>query len=272
LLPLSGGYLRLAGQLLEEPAARHRVPVEHRPVGVVFQDYLLFPHLSARDNVAFGLRAAGVSRSAANAAAQRWLARVGLAELAGRRPGQLSGGQAQRVALARALAISPRLLLLDEPLAALDAGTRTSARSTLRADLDTFDGVSLIVTHDPVEALLLADRLIILAAGSIVQHGPPDEVARHPRTAYVARLVGVNLYRAVAAGDVVVTTGGVRLTVLPGPQGPVFAAIRAAAVAVYRTRPAGSPRNVWAASVAAVEAAGDRADFRWAARCRWWWT
>ncbi len=259
LVPLAAGRLSVAGTVLEEPSQRRRVPPEHRPVGVVFQDYLLFPHLSARDNVAFGLRARGVLRAAANAAADGWLARAGLAELANRRPGQLSGGQAQRVALARALATSPRLLLLDEPLAALDAATRSSARTGLRTHLDAFAGVSLIVTHDPLEALLLGDRLVILEAGQVVQHGAPDEVARHPRTDYVARLVGINLYRGTAAGNrVTLDTFPVSLTVLPGTIGAVFAAIRPAAVAVHRHPPTGSPRNVWRTTVATLERAADR--------------
>lgn len=259
LVPLAAGRLRVAGTVLEEPAARRRVPPEHRPVGVVFQDYLLFPHLSARDNVAFGLRARGLARAAANEAADAWLARAGLAELGNRRPGQLSGGQAQRVALARALAVAPRLLLLDEPLAALDAATRTLARTALRTHLDAFTGVGLIVTHDPLEALLLGDRLVILEAGRVVQQGQPDVVARHPRTDYVARLVGLNLYRGTAEGtSVVLPDTSVRLTVLPGAIGAVFASIRPAAVAVHRHRPSGSPRNVWCATVDTLERTADR--------------
>ena len=138
---------------------------ERRPVAVVFQDYLLFPNLTALENVAFGLRARGVAKAEARRRRDAWLERVGLADHAQHRPRALSGGQAQRVALARALATEPRLLLLDEPLAALDAGTRGDVRRDLRRHLATFDGVRLLVTHDPVDAYALADRVVILEAG-----------------------------------------------------------------------------------------------------------
>jgi molybdate transport system ATP-binding protein len=177
---------------------------------MVFQDYLLFPHLSAADNVAFGLRAAGVRKGAARQQALRWLDRMGLAELSDARPARLSGGQAQRVALARALATSPRLLLLDEPLAALDAGTRITVRSDLRRHLTAYPGCTVLVTHDPLDAMVLADQLVVLEQGRVVQSGPPGEVARAPRTEYVARLVGLNLYRGHAQAPPSTSTGAAR--------------------------------------------------------------
>src|SRR4051794_16365182 len=158
---------------MDDPAAGTFVVPERRGVGYVFQDYLLFPHLTALENVAFGLRARGVHRREARAAAARWLERLGVGEYAGARPRALSGGQAQRVALARALATEPRLLLLDEPLAALDAATRVEVRAELRRHLATFGGARLLVTHDPVEAMVLADRLVVLEDGRIVQSGRP---------------------------------------------------------------------------------------------------
>src|SRR5204862_4775073 len=132
----------------------------------------------------------------------------GLSELAGRRPGDLSGGQAQRVALARALAGSPALLLLDEPLVALDAGTRLDVQTELKRHLSDFDGPCLLVTHDPLEALVLADRLVVLEGGRIVQEGTPALIARQPGTDYVAKLVGLNLYAGRADGDTVILAEG----------------------------------------------------------------
>ncbi len=169
LLPLTGGYLRLSGEVLDEPGRRPFVPAHRRPIGVVFQEYLLFPHLSALENVAFGPRSRGAGRTRARALARDWLDRVGLADRAGTRPRQLSGGQAQRVALARALAPDPRLLLLDEPLAALDAGTRQDIRAHLRHHLAEHPGVAVLVTHDPLDAMILADRIVVIEAGSVVQ-------------------------------------------------------------------------------------------------------
>jgi molybdate transport system ATP-binding protein len=272
LTPLTGGHIDLYGDAL------HTLPAEQRPIGVVFQDYLLFPHLSALDNVAFGPRCQGAAKAAARRTAATWLERVGLADFAAVKPGRLSGGQAQRVALARALAASPRLLLMDEPLAALDAHTRLEIRSRLRGHLTDFDGVTVLVTHDPLDAMVLADRLVVVENGSIVQRGTPAEVARRPRTDYVARLVGLNLYRGVADGRKV-TVGDLTFTVAEpasepavgqGPEpatrpvaepvsGPVFVAFSPSAVALYRARPDGTPRNVWQATIEGVERHGDNA-------------
>jgi molybdate transport system ATP-binding protein len=252
LVALTGGGIDLGGEPL------HAVPTERRPVGMVFQDYLLFPHLSALDNVAFGPRCQGTGRGEARRLAGEWLARVGLAAHAAKKPRALSGGQAQRVALARALAIRPRLLLLDEPLAALDAHTRLDIRAGLRRHLADFAGVTVLVTHDPLDAMVLADRLIVVEDGRVVQQGGPAEVARHPRTDYVARLVGLNLYRGVAAGHVVTLGSGVRVETAESGAGEVFIAFPPRAVALFRTRPDGSPRNLWEARVDGVERHGDQ--------------
>jgi molybdate transport system ATP-binding protein len=261
LVPLAAGHVRLDGRPLDDPARRLRVPTQDRPIGMVFQDYLLFPHLSARDNVAFGLRARGVARTAATVRADALLRSVGLADLATARPSELSGGQAQRVALARALAVQPRLLLLDEPLAALDAGTRAAVRGDLRRHLAAFDGASVLVTHDPLDAMVLADRLVIVEDGRVVQSGTPAEVARRPRTDYVAGLVGFNLLAGTAVGTADGTTialaDGGSVTAPHSTAGPVFVAIRPSSVAVYEHRPHGSPRNEWPATVTGVEDRGD---------------
>ncbi|GAX56334.1 ABC transporter ATP-binding protein [Streptomyces olivochromogenes] len=254
LTPLSdGGLIRLDGTDLG------RTPPEARPVGVVFQDYLLFPHLSALDNVAFGPRCQGVPKAAARELAAQWLERMGLAEHAAAKPRRLSGGQAQRVALARALATHPRLLLLDEPLAALDARTRLDVRSQLRRHLSDFEAVAVLVTHDPLDAMVLADRLVVVEHGRVVQEGTPSDIARHPRTDYIAQLVGLNLYRGAAEGHTVRLDTGPAITTTEDLSGPVFVAFPPSAVTLYRDRPTGSSaRNLWRCEVAGLETHGDQ--------------
>jgi molybdate transport system ATP-binding protein len=260
LQPADEGTVVLGDRVVDDPAAGVFVPPADRPVGLVFQDYLLFPRMTVLDNVAFGLRARGQRRAEARARAAGWLDRLGLAALAGARPRALSGGQAQRVALARALATEPQVLLLDEPLAALDARARVHVRAELRRHLRTFAGARLLVTHDPVDALVLADRLVVLEGGRVTQQGTTADVARRPRSPYVADLVGVNLLVGTAAGDhTVALAGGAELVVadpLPGPE--VAVAVRPQAVAVHRRRPEGSARNAWPARVVDLEAHHDR--------------
>jgi molybdate transport system ATP-binding protein len=199
--------------------------------------------------VAFGLRTRGVRKPAARAAAEGWLARVGLDGLGARRPGQLSGGQAQRAALARALVGDPRVLLLDEPLSALDARTRLTVRAELRRHLAEFAGSTVLVTHDPVDAMALADRVLVVEDGRVVQEGTPAEVSRHPRTDYVARLVGLALLPGTGTGRTVRLDAGGTVAVAEEASGAVFAAVRPESVALYLARPDGSPRNVWPATL-----------------------
>ncbi|MFG3051953.1 ABC transporter ATP-binding protein [Kitasatospora sp. NPDC048239] len=258
LLPLTDGHLRLDGRVLEDPAQRLHTPAEERPVGVVFQDYLLFPHLSALDNVAFGPRCQGRPKREARAEAAGWLERMGLTEHADTRPRSLSGGQAQRVALARALAVRPRLLLLDEPLAALDARTRLDIRSQLRRHLADFEAVAVLVTHDPLDAMVLADRLVVIEGGREVQSGSPAEISRHPRTDYIARLVGLNLYQGTADGHLVTLPGDVTMTAAEQLSGPAFVAFPPSAVTLHRERPESSARNVWELKVAGLDLHGDQ--------------
>jgi molybdate transport system ATP-binding protein len=262
LLALDRGRVALDGQVLEDAATGAWVPTERRPIGFVFQDYLLFPHLSALDNVAFGLRARGVARDEARRRAAAWLERVGLAAQATSRPRALSGGQAQRVALARAMVSDPRLLLLDEPLAALDAATRTEVRRDLRRHLASFDGTRLLVTHEPLEAMALADRLVVLEGGRITQTGGPAQVSARPRSRYVAELVGVNLFRGRAAGPAVELGGGSVLVTAGDHDGEVYAAVHPHAVALHRHRPEGTPRNVWAGTADTLDVVGDRVRVR----------
>lgn len=260
LIPLVGGRVVLDDMVLDDPSRRIRVPTEQRPIGVVFQDYLLFPHLSVLDNVAFGLRARGARRRAARETAAVWLERVGLTSHAEERPKALSGGQAQRVALARALATDPRLLLLDEPLAAMDASARTELRCNLARHLASFAGTCLVVTHDPIEAMTLGDQLIVLQAGRVVQSGTPQELASRPRSDYVAQLVGLNLFRGRASRGDVELPGGQRVVAADAVagEGEVFAVVPPRAIALHRRRPEGSPRNVWAGTVGALDVVGQR--------------
>ena len=218
LIPIEeGGRFTLDGVVLEDPAQGIAVPTEERPVAVVFQNQLLFPHMSALDNVAFGLRCHGRPRAEARRIARTWLEGMGLGDRPRARPSALSGGQGQRVALARALAVEPRLLLLDEPLAAVDVQGRAELRRDLRRHLGSFGGVRLLVTHDPLEAFALADRVIVLERGHVVQTGTPAAVTARPRSRWVADLAGVNLFHGRADGDRVTLDDGGELVVPNAP-------------------------------------------------------
>ncbi len=257
LIPLDEGRLVIAGTAVDDPSADIFVPPQQRGIGIVFQDYLLFEHLSVLDNVAFGLR--GGNRSDRRRRARTWLDSFDLADLARRSPSQISGGQAQRVALARALASDPKALLLDEPLAALDVTTRSRTRQSLAASLRAFDGPRMLITHDPTDAFLLADRLVVLENGRVTQTGTPDEIRRHPATGYVADLAGTNLFVGRCDGGMVVVDGHPeRLQVADTSiVGKVLVTIHPSAVALHPSRPDGSPRNTWRATVVAVEPLGD---------------
>jgi molybdate transport system ATP-binding protein len=260
LIPVSAGRIMLAEQVMDDADAGTFVEASERPVGFVFQNYRLFPHLTVADNVAFSPRARGLGRRAARSAASHWLDRLGLADLADRKPHQLSGGQAQRVALARALAGQPALLLLDEPLSALDAGTRLDVQAELKRHLADFTGPCLLVTHDPLEALVLADSLVVLENGRIVQEGTPAQIARQPGTDYVAKLVGLNLYAGHADGSAVKLTGGGAFVVPDhGQHGDVLVALRPSAVVVSGQQPQlSSARNIWPAKITGLTLLADR--------------
>ncbi|MFJ5142902.1 ABC transporter permease [Streptomyces sp. NPDC088707] len=236
------------------------LPPHRRHVAWVPQDGALFPHMSALANTAYGLRAQGVARAEARREARTWLDRLGVGPLAHRRPAQLSGGQAQRVALARALAARPRLLVLDEPLAALDQTTRAHVRHTLRTHLAGFGGVCLIVTHDPVEAVSLADRVLVLDEGRALQDAAPVEVTRHPRSPWVARMLGRNAWPGTATPEGLALDGGGALVATdpPPPGTPALAIVAPEAVSVHREKPEGSPRNVWPGTVREITASGSR--------------
>ncbi len=258
LLPIDAGRITLSGRTLDDPDKGVFVPPEDRKVGVVFQDYLLFPHLSALENVAFGLKSRGVGGEAAMTAAVSWMGQMGLGDLAKQKPRQLSGGQAQRVALARALVIEPDLLLLDEPLSALDVTTRAELRRMLDEHLEQFAGPRLLITHDPTEAFLLADEIHVLEDGTVTQVGIADDIRLRPETPYAADLAGSNLLLGAAAGGVVLVEGHPVQIADTEIAGPVILTIRPSAVALHLSRPEGSPRNAWATIVDDIEDLGDR--------------
>ena len=287
LLPLDGGTIRLADRVLDDPDAGIFVAPEHRRIGVVFQDQILFRHLNALDNIAFGLTARGMRRAEAQGHAQAWLDAMDLGDLGHRRPRALSGGQRQRVALARALACSPDLLLADEPLGSLDVTARNRLRRNLAAHLSsgrnggtatapaplhgTGDVPRLLITHDPTDAFVLADRVHILENGQLTQSGTPDELRRAPATPYAADLSGINLVRGTARdGEITVADDDATAVSATGRRaavmlhaadtsmfGAVLATIHPRAIALHRERPSGSPRNVWRTTAEAVEPLGD---------------
>ena len=261
LTPIDAGRIELDGTLLDDGAATF-VPPERRPVGVVFQDYVLFPHLSALDNVAFGLRSRGCGRGEARRVAQTWLATVGLGDHAGRRPAALSGGEAQRVALARALAVEPRLLVLDEPLAALDQQGRVAVRRDLRARMQAFAGIRILVTHDPIDAATLADRLVIIERGRVVQTGTLADITARPRSSWVAELVGVNLLSGTGHGDRVALDRGGELVAAGAGSGAVVAVVHPHSITLHASVPSGSARNVWTGTIESIEPVGDRVRVR----------
>lgn len=231
-----------------------------RRTALLAQDPLLFPHLSVLENVAFGPRSRGAARAAARATARQWLAEVGATDLADRRPAQLSGGQAQRVAVARALAADPRLLLLDEPMSALDIAVAPALRQLLRTVLA--DRTAVIVTHHVLDALLLADRVVVLEGGRVVEDGSAGVVLSRPRSAFAARFAGLNLVGGVATADGVRRPGGSVLHGTPADPAPTegsaaVAVFRPSAVAVHRAPPGGSPRNVLVVRVDELEPLGD---------------
>ena len=262
LLPLDRGRITLAGVTLDDPERNVFVVPEERKVGVVFQDYLLFPHLSVAENIAFGIRSRRVARAESLARAGEWIDRLGLAGLARSKPGSLSGGQSQRVALARALVTEPELLLLDEPLSALDVTTRVELRRTLAEHLESFPGPRLLITHDPTEAFLLADEIHVIEHGAVTQAGTADDIRLRPRTPYVADLAGSNLVPGIAGGGVVDTGSQSILIADQSVSGPVLATISPSAISVHLEEPAGSPRNSWKTEISLIEHLGERVRLR----------
>ncbi len=266
LLRPDAGWITLDGRVLTDTAAGVHVPPHRRRVGLLAQEPLLFPHLTVAENVAFGPRSAGVRRARALHVARERLVEVDAAEFADRRPGKLSGGQAQRVALARALAADPALLLLDEPLSAVDVDLAPQLRALLRSLLA--DRLAVVVTHQVLDALVLSDRVVVLDGGRVVEQGPTRQVLTRPRSAFAARLAGLNLLTGTATATGLCTQGGVEITgrnEAAAVGEPAVAVFAPAAVAVHTARPGGSPRNVVASTITGMEPHGDLVRVRSAA-------
>jgi len=255
LLPVDAGHVTLAGRTLDDPLGNTFVAPNERRVGVVFQDYVLFPNLDVADNIAFAARSRGASRHSSRRAAQTWIDRLDLRGLERRRPAELSGGQAQRVALARALAREPDLLLLDEPLGALDVTTHNRLRRTLADHLATFGGPRLLITHNPADAFMLADSIQIIEEGRVTQTGTPDQIRHQPATPYVADVAGVNLLTGTTRDGTITLHGSSQVlhTADTHVTGPVLVTIQPRAIALYPEQPHGSPRNTWPTTIAGME-------------------
>lgn len=259
LLRPDAGRIELGGTVLNDTGAGTFVPPHARGVAMLSQQAMLFPHMSAADNVGYAPRCRGLSRSAARAVTRHWLDAVDAGELADRRPAQLSGGQAQRIALARALAAEPRLLLLDEPMAALDVTATPAMRRLLRDILRDKGRTAIIVTHDLLDALAVADRVIIVDDGHVVESGPVRHVLTAPRSDFAAQIAGINLISGV------ITTEGQLRTVSGAdvsgiadlePGTAAVALFRPAAVAVHLSAPQASPRNVIEVTIAEMDLHG----------------
>lgn len=294
LLTPDRGRIELGGHVWLDTERRVRVPTHRRGVGLLAQNALLFPYLTALENVAFGPRASGLGKAEARRTAAHWLSEVDAAELADRKPGQLSGGQAQRVALARALAANPKLLLLDEPLAALDIDAAPAMRGLLHRVLRRQQRPTVLVTHDVLDAVVLADELVVLLDGRIVEAGPTRQVLSRPREAFTARIAGLNLLPGVAADGGLELVGGTTASVAMEPGSgaaggaegqdgaavalhgrvaepleagePAAAVFAPSAVAVHRDRPHGSPRNTIPVRLTGLEPRGDVVRVRGAVR------
>jgi molybdate transport system ATP-binding protein len=254
---LDSGWLTLEGARLADASLGLHRPPWQREIGYVAQDYSLFPHLTVRQNVAFGLRASGIRRQEARARVADALALVGIPDLTERRPSQLSGGQQQRAALARALVLAPRLLLLDEPLSSLDLQTRRVLRLELRSLLQRLSCVTVYVTHSPVEALVFGDRLIVIDGGRVAQAGSRDDLLRSPRSPFVAELVGTNLFigrrlapgESAAAGGTIRTADGAFAIEVGGGSAGSYLTVSPREITLFRARPEGSAQNVFAGPV-----------------------
>lgn len=258
-LAISEGMIELDGTIVDNPASGILIPAQDRNAGVVHQRYLLFEHLSVIDNIAFSQSVRGVSKDEGLRIAQHWIEALDLSGLGERRPSELSGGQQQRVALARALASEPAMLLLDEPLAALDVQTKGSLRRLLKETLDGFAGPRLLITHDPVDAMFLADRVLIIENGKITQSGTPADLAQRPATPYAAALAGLNLLTGSNDAGSLTLDNSTQLLSTSDTQtvGPVLITVNPNAIALHASQPGGSPRNSWETSVRTVEGSGD---------------
>ena len=238
------GHIRVDDQVWFDGDSGRARPAWRREVGYVPQDDRLFPHLTVRENVEFGLQGQDLGERARRARVAEGLATLGLGELSARRPEQLSGGQRQRVALARALVTAPRVLLLDEPLSALDLQTRRAVRGELRRLLARSTCATVYVTHAPLEAIALGDRIVVLERGQVTQRGTRDDLLRHPKSAYIAEFMGMNLFQGTLG-----ERDGTGLVIDPGGADPVFVAVGPRDVTLHPSAPSGSAQNVFEGAI-----------------------
>ncbi|HXZ04974.1 MAG TPA: ATP-binding cassette domain-containing protein [Ktedonobacteraceae bacterium] len=267
LLNPEWGHISLDGKTYFDSEQHIAIPPQERPIGYVFQDYVLFPHLTTFENVAFGLRAQHLPRKVVRQRVGEALEQVHLAGYDQRRPTQLSGGQQQRVAIARALALHPQLLLLDEPLAALDVQTQREVRQELRILLSGAGITTVMVTHQYLEALLFGYHILVLEKGKVIQQGTQRDLLLYPRSSYVAELVGMNFFR----GRVMCCEAGAMCTIqlqnngLPGIEvsaaleeqtlklpevgDEAFVLVDPRSITLYQTLPDSSARNVFQGTI-----------------------
>ena len=267
LLHPERGHISLEGNTYFDSERHIAIPPQERPFGYVFQDYMLFPHLTTFENVAFGLRAQHLPRKVVRQRVGEALEQVHMAGYDQRRPAQLSGGQQQRVAIARALALHPQLLLLDEPLAALDIQTRREVRQELRNLLSSAGITTVMVTHQYLEALLFGYHILVLEQGQVIQQGSHRDLLQYPRSSYVAELVGMNFFR----GRVICCEAGAMCTIqlqnngrpgielsaaleeqtqkLPEPGDEAFVLVDPRSITLYQTLPDSSARNVFQGTI-----------------------
>ena len=255
----TSGIVLIGGREMAGPAGS--VPVHRRRVALLTQRPALFPHLDVLANVGFGARANGASAKEARTRAMVELEAVGCAELASRRPQDLSGGQAQRVAIARALATDPDVVLLDEPLAGLDVAVAADVRHTLASRLR--GRTALLVTHELLDIWTIADDVAVIESGRVVEYGPIETALVRPTSTFLGQLAGTNLFTGTAVDETTLEIGpGITLHGLPDPDQPLvpghagLASVQPAAVALYLTDPGGSPRNHLSARVTGIEPRG----------------
>jgi iron(III) transport system ATP-binding protein len=260
------GEIRVGDRVLSSPA--QVVPPERRRMAMIFQSYALWPHMTVAQNVAYGLRFAGVGRADRDRRVDEMLRAVQLGGYGPRYPGELSGGQQQRVAVARALVVEPEILLLDEPLSNLDASLREEMRFEIRRLHERFAITTLYVTHDQAEAMVISDRVAVLREGRVAQIGPPEELFEHPRTRFVAEFVGkTNLIDAVADDAHSVARGSLRLRVAADgltPRAPVVVSIRPHQIAIGPSAASRADRdaNVLAGTVVRASYLGEAVDYQ----------
>lgn len=257
LHPLEAGRVAFDGEVWDSPSENIYIPTERRGIGMLFQENYLFSNMSVLENVTFGLRARKVASSEARRRALELLERLNLESLASRPASELSGGESRRVAFARTFITNPKLLLLDEPLAPADAGSKPVIRRELQAGLGAPGCICILVTHDPADALTLANRLIVVDGGRVVQSGGVDAVLRHPKTDFTADFANINIYKGTAVGGIITIENGETIVAASG-EGNVIVAIPASAVAVHHHPPQGSPRNAWPGVITHIETHTDR--------------